>query len=128
MIKSLCLKIMLVLYKKNMRIEDLFYALSCFELVNKSGNKTETMQGINPMLFIKKSIKECLNLLDGYNLIYVQNHILKLSVEGLIFIDSLKENSNNLVKEYLNKIECINDNYREKYYVLLEKEKVLNVY
>ena len=123
--KALCMKIMLFLYSNEIKINELFYALSCLELIDVNGNTAKTMQGLNPMLFIKNNLRNCLNLLEQYGLIYIENHNIYLSIDGTVLIDAINKNDE-LVKEYINKKNIMRTNYIENYYNLIDKRGALN--
>ena len=123
--KALCMKIMLFLYSNEIKINELFYALSCLELIDVNGNTAKTMQGLNPMLFIKNNLRNCLNLLEKYGLIYIENHNIYLSIDGTVLIDAINKNDE-LVKEYTNKKNIMRTNYIENYYNLIDKRGALN--
>lgn len=123
--KALCMKIMLFLYNSEIRINELFYALSCLELIDVNGNIVDTMQGLNPMLFIKNNLRKCLNMLYQYDLIYIENHNIYLSIDGMVLIDAINKNDG-LIKEYINKKNIIKTDYIEKYYELIDKRGALN--
>ena len=123
--KALCMKIMLFLYSNEIKINELFYALSCLELIDVNGNTAKTMQGLNPMLFIKNNLRNCLNLLEQYGLIYIENHNIFLTIDGTVLIDAINKNDE-LVKEYINKKNIMRTNYIENYYNLIDKRGALN--
>lgn len=122
--KSYCLKTLLILYHKSVVISDLIYVLSCLELIDEKGNKNKILQSYNPMLFIKKNVLKTLKKCFNMNLLYVNNHFLKITEEGKIIISNLISINDLDISTYLKKIEIIKDqNYNEIYNKMINKEE-----
>ncbi len=122
--KSYCLKILLILYHKSIVINDLIYALSCLELIDEQGKKNKIMQSYNPMLFIKKNVLKTLKKCSNMNLLYVNNHFLKITEEGKIYISNLISINDPDISTYLKKIDIIKDqNCNELYNEMIKKEE-----
>ena len=127
LLKSLCMKIVLFTYDAAVDFTDLIYALSCLELIDENGEKSKNMQGINPMLFIRKNIREALNIIYDKGLVYVENHKLVLSYSGEILVKELIAENHPVSIEYLNRKKYVT-NYRSMYNEMIRKENFLDDY
>ena len=121
------MKIVLLSYDNAIDFKDLIYALACLELIDVDGEKTKNMQGINPMLFIRKSIRAAVNILYEKGLIFIDNHKLNLTYDGESLVKELVKQNHATSIEYLKRKEYISD-YRNMYNALICKENFLDDY